>query len=56
MQRVLRPGGVAMLDTGPTLDAPTLTRIMTAAGFESRGHYRSWLLDPTGQGVFQAPG
>jgi len=52
MQRLLKPGGVALLDVGPTLNAAALIRIMTVAGFEPRGHYRSWILDPTGQVVF----
>jgi SAM-dependent methyltransferase len=52
MQRLLKPSGIALLDVGPTLNAAALTRVMTAAGFERRGHYRSWLFDPTGQVVF----
>jgi SAM-dependent methyltransferase len=55
LRRVLAPGGVAMLDVGPTLRAPELTRAMTAAGFTRLGHWRSWWLDPTGQVVFRAP-
>jgi SAM-dependent methyltransferase len=55
LRRVLAPGGVAMLDVGPTLRAPELTRAMTAAGFTRLGRWRSWWLDPTGQVVFRAP-
>jgi SAM-dependent methyltransferase len=55
LRRVLRPGGVALLDVGPTLAAGPLEECMRAAGFEALGRRRSWLLDPTGQVVFQAP-
>jgi SAM-dependent methyltransferase len=55
LRRVLAPGGVAMLDVGPTLRAAELTRAMTAAGFTRLGRWRSWWLDPTGQVVFRAP-
>jgi SAM-dependent methyltransferase len=56
LRRILAPGGLAMLDVGPTLRAGPLTRIMTAAGFRRLGHRRSWWLDPTGQVVFRATG
>jgi SAM-dependent methyltransferase len=55
LQRVLVPGGIAMLDVGPTLRAPLLSRLMAAAGFTRLGHWRSWWLDPTGEVVFRAP-
>ncbi len=55
LRRVVAPAGLAMLDVGPTLRAPSLTRIMTAAGFTRLGHWRSWWFDPTGQVVFRAP-
>jgi SAM-dependent methyltransferase len=55
VRRVLRPGGLAMLDVGPSLGARELTDIMQAAGFCSLGRCRSWVFDPTGQVVFQAP-
>jgi SAM-dependent methyltransferase len=54
LKRVLAPGGVALLDVGPTLRTAALTRQMSAAGFRSLGRRRSCLLDPTGQVVFQA--
>jgi SAM-dependent methyltransferase len=53
LRRVLRPGATAMLDVGPTLGDRKLTEVMTACGFVRRGRFRSWLLDPTGQVVFQ---
>jgi SAM-dependent methyltransferase len=51
--RVLGPGGVAMLDVGPTLGDRELTRIMASCGFRRVGRWRSCLLDPTGQVVFR---
>jgi SAM-dependent methyltransferase len=59
LQRLLTAEGVALLDVGPSLSAAQLTRVMEAAGFQRRGRYRSWLLDPTGEVVFRrgaAPG
>src|SRR5262249_23924177 len=53
VHRVLRPLGVAMLDVGPALGDGELTPVMTSLGFRRLGRYRSWLLDPTGQVVFQ---
>ncbi len=53
LRRILVPGGVAMLDVGPTLNARTLAELMTADGFEKLGHYRSWPFDPTGEVVFR---
>jgi SAM-dependent methyltransferase len=55
LTRVLAPGGIAMLDVGPTLPAPQLSRVMATAGFVRLGHWRSWWLDPTGEVVFRAP-
>jgi SAM-dependent methyltransferase len=51
--RVLKPGGVAMLDVGPTLGAKDLRAVLTQAGFEFVGRFRSWFGDPTGQMVFR---
>ena len=50
--RVLRPGGVAALDPGPTASAATLTDGMTARGFEFVRRTRSNPLDRCGQVVF----
>jgi SAM-dependent methyltransferase len=53
LRRVLVPDGTALLDIGPTLSAAALTSIMTSAGFQREGHYRSWWGDPTGQIVLR---
>jgi SAM-dependent methyltransferase len=53
IKRLLRPGGLAMLDVGPSLGGRQLTHLMQTAGFRRLGRWRSWLLDPTGQIVFQ---
>jgi len=53
LRRVLRAGGIAMLDAGPTLPERELTRMLQKAGFRKVGHWRSWWLDPTGQVVYQ---
>ncbi len=53
IKRVLKPGGVAMLDVGPTLRGRVLRRIMAAAGFAFLGHYRCWFGDLTGEMVFR---
>jgi SAM-dependent methyltransferase len=53
LRRVLVVDGIAALDVGPTLPEKALTGIMTAAGFEREGHYRSWWGDPTGEVVFR---
>jgi SAM-dependent methyltransferase len=53
LHRVLRPGGIAMLDVGPTLPERELTRLLSEAGFCKLGHLRSWRLDPTGQVVYR---
>jgi SAM-dependent methyltransferase len=51
--RVLKPGGVALLDVGPTLPSRMLRRIMADAGFDCLARRRSWLGDPTGELVFK---
>jgi SAM-dependent methyltransferase len=58
VKRVLRTGGLAMLDVGPSLGDRELTGIMQSAGRPVRrmGRWRSWAFDPTGQVVFQADG
>jgi SAM-dependent methyltransferase len=53
VRRVLRPGGIAMLDVGPTLPERELTRLAGEAGLCKVGHWRSWRLDPTGQVVYR---
>lgn len=51
--RVLRVGGIAMLDVGPSLSGAELRSLMTAAGFEFLAHAKSGWWDPTGQMVFR---
>ena len=51
--RVLRPGGLAMLDVGPTLRLEPLRKLLYSAGFTFVARTRSWFLDPTGQAVFR---
>src|SRR5262249_17552001 len=53
LPRVLAPGGVAMLDVGPTLGALALTGSMKGAGFRRLGRWRSWFGDPSGEVVFR---
>ncbi len=53
LKAVIRPGGLAMLDSGPTLSATDLVGIMTSAGFVEVRRCRSWPLDPTALIVFQ---
>jgi SAM-dependent methyltransferase len=53
LHRVVRVGGVAMLDVGPTLSDAQLTNILSASGFRRVARYRSWAFDPTGQVVFE---
>jgi SAM-dependent methyltransferase len=53
LKRVVRPEGIAMLDPGPTLNAWTLTHLMTLHGFRRLGRWRSCALDPNGQVVFR---
>jgi SAM-dependent methyltransferase len=52
--RVLRPGGLAMLDVGPTLRLVALQDLLGRAGFGFLARTRSWFLDPTGQAVFRS--
>jgi SAM-dependent methyltransferase len=56
LRRVLKSGGIAALDPGPTMRSALLTRLMTGAGFRRLARVRSWLLDPNGQIVFQWEG
>jgi SAM-dependent methyltransferase len=51
--RVLKPGGVALLDVGPTLPSRVLRAMMTDTGFQCLARRRSWLGDPTGEMVFR---
>jgi SAM-dependent methyltransferase len=53
LRRVLRPGGVAMLDVGPTLAGSALRAAMAEADFAFLGHFRSWFGDLTGEMVFR---
>jgi SAM-dependent methyltransferase len=53
LRRVLVPGGLALLDVGPTLREGTLTALLRAAGLERLGRWRSWPFDPTGQVGFR---
>ena len=53
LTRILGADGIATLDAGPSLPASALTRILAAAGFQRLGHARSWMLDPTGQIIYQ---
>ena len=55
LKTVVRPGGLAMLDSGPTLSASDLAGIMTSAGFVEVRRCHSWPLDPTALIVFQSP-
>ena len=54
LRAVIRPGGLAMLDSGPTLSATDLVGIMTSAGFVEVRRCRSWPLDPTALIVFRS--
>lgn len=54
LRRVLAPGGIALLDVGPTLGAAPLTTLMSQAGFQRLARHPSCLLDPNGQLVFRA--
>jgi SAM-dependent methyltransferase len=53
LARVLRPGGIAMLDVGPSLGDAALTALMEPAGFERLGRWRSSWIDPTGEVVYR---
>ena len=54
LKAVLRPAGLAMLDSGPTLSAADLVSIMTSAGFVEVRRCRSWPLGPIALIVFQS--
>jgi SAM-dependent methyltransferase len=51
--RVMRGGGIAMLDVGPSLRGSELRGIMEAAAFQFLAHCKSGWWDPTGQMVFR---
>ena len=51
--RVLRPGGIAALDTGPHLSDVALTALVIPHGFERLRQARSHPLDLMGQTVFR---
>ncbi len=53
LRRVLAPGGLAVLDDGPTLPPAALVSMMRPAGFRPLGRYRSWPLAATGQIAFR---
>lgn len=53
VDRLLSPDGAALLDVGPTLPGPTMRRLLSEAGFDFKGHYRSWFGDRTGEMVFK---
>lgn len=52
IRRVMSPDGVAMLDIGPTMPGGDLQRLMSEAGFQYQGHFKSWFGDRTGEMVF----
>ena len=54
LKAVIRPGGLAMLDSGPSLSASDLAGIMTSTGFVEVRRCRSWPLDPTALIVFRS--
>jgi SAM-dependent methyltransferase len=54
LRRVLRAGGIAMLDVGPSLGGSELRGQMEAAAFQFLTHCKSGWWDPTGQLVFRA--
>ena len=53
LRRVLVPGGLAVLDDGPTLPAAALVGLLQTSGFKLLGHYRSWVLARSGQVAFR---
>ncbi len=53
LRRVIAPGGLALLDDGPTLPAAALVAMMGAAGFRPLGRYRSWPFARSGQVAFR---
>ncbi len=54
LKRILHPGGLALLDVGPTLGDAELSALMIAAGFARLGYRRSCFLDRTGQVIYRA--
>lgn len=56
LRRVVAPGGLALLDDGPTLSADDLRRLMHGAGFEPLERFRSWFGAPVGQTLFRRRG
>ena len=55
VRRVLAPGGLAVLDDGPTVPTAVLTERMRALGFEVLGRYKCWPLATSAQVAFRAP-
>lgn len=55
VRRVLAPGGLAVLDDGPTVPTAALTGRMRAAGFELLGRYKCWPLATSAQVAFRLP-
>ena len=53
IDRVLAPGGWAVLGFGPRRSARALEQTLREAGFIRAGQARSWWLDPCGQLAFQ---
>lgn len=53
LRRVVRDGGLVLLDDGPTLPRRELVRLMRGAGFEPLDRVRSCWLAPTGQVIFR---
>lgn len=52
LRRVIRPGGVAVLDDGPTLPVAALESLICPTGFRKVGRYRSWPFARSGQVAF----
>lgn len=53
LRRILVPGGLALLDPGPSLPDDQLSAILHGHGFTRLRHRRSCLLDPYGQTAFR---
>jgi SAM-dependent methyltransferase len=51
--RVMRTGGIALLDFGPTLRSHQLIDVMRPAGFQPLGRYKCVPLVPSGQVAFR---
>jgi SAM-dependent methyltransferase len=51
--RVLAPGGLALLDDGPTLPRPALVTAAGRVGLRPVARVRSWWLAPAGQVLFR---